>query len=238
MKPTIFWDFDGTLAWCDHIWSNSILKAIRRVNPDTPITLEEIRALNNSAYPWSTPQEPWGILTPQNWWGRLAHSFEELLCRLGETRSNARAASVLIRETILDPSQYHLYGDTVYALRESLKRGYQNILLSNNYPELEEILGALGLRDYFSALAVSALAGFEKPRRELFDYAKELASNPQHCIMVGDSIPADIQGGNAAGMFTILVHQGQCPEAARCCQTLAEIFSSPQGLPFVPAEQD
>ena len=226
MKTAIFWDFDGTLAYGDHIWSNGILAAVRRVNPGTRITLEKIRAINDGGYPWSTPQIPWGILSPQDWWSRLALFFEELLHRLGEPRQVAREASVLVREFILNPSQYHLYEDTVFALKESLKRGYQNILLSNNYPELEEILCALGLRDSFSALAVSALVGYEKPRQELFRYAKELASKPERCIMVGDSIPADIRGGNAAGMFTILVHQGECPEAGRCCQTLAGIFAA------------
>ena len=63
-----------------------------------------------------------------------------------------------------------------------------------------------GLDEYFEGIIVSALVGFDKPRKEIFEYGKELACNPYQCIMIGDNPVDDIKGAKLAGFATILVN--------------------------------
>ena len=67
-------------------------------------------------------------------------------------------------------------------------------------------MNKLGLNEYFDGCVVSALLGYDKPRREIFNYARKLAGNPARCIMVGDNPVDDIRGAKNAGFNTILVN--------------------------------
>lgn len=62
-----------------------------------------------------------------------------------------------------------------------------------------------GLIRYFDDLFVSENIGFSKPQKEFFDECiKRLGKkNADECIMIGDSISSDIQGGYTSGMKTI-----------------------------------
>lgn len=60
------------------------------------------------------------------------------LCRRIPGESRFVEVSRDIKSEILNPENYHLYGDTVCILEKSVKLGYRNYILSNNYPELEE----------------------------------------------------------------------------------------------------
>ena len=44
---------------------------------------------------------------------------------------------------------YRVYPDAAAVLAVCLYKGYKNYLLSNNYPELEEVLARLQLRQFF-----------------------------------------------------------------------------------------
>ena len=88
----------------------------------------------------------------------------------------------------------------------------------------------LGLSPYLDGMTVSGLVGKEKPHPELFRIAREAAGFPQTAVMIGDNPKADIKGGQAAGMKTILV-QRECPnEADGACASLSEIPAMLQKL--------
>lgn len=88
----------------------------------------------------------------------------------------------------------------------------------------------LGLSSYLDGITVSALVGKEKPHPELFRIAREAAGFPQTAVMIGDNPKADIKGGQAAGMKTILVHR-ECPsEADGVCTSLSQISDILQRL--------
>lgn len=81
----------------------------------------------------------------------------------------------------------------------------------------------LGLSFYLDGMTISALAGKEKPSPELFAIARKDAGFPQTAVMIGDNPKADIKGGQAADMKTILVHR-ECPnEADGVCTSLSQI---------------
>ncbi len=93
---------------------------------------------------------------------------------------------------------------------------------SINFPDLADVIKALGFAEYFDDIIVSACIGYDKPRKEIFAYVKSRYPNEQY-IMVGDSVTADIAGGNQAGMKTILVHNGFASHADLCVDSLSDI---------------
>ncbi len=55
--------------------------------------------------------------------------------------------------------------------------------------------------EYLDKIFISEAVGFIKPQKEYFDYIlKELDATPDECIMVGDSLPNDIDGANLSGI--------------------------------------
>ena len=58
--------------------------------------------------------------------------------------------------------------------------------------------------DAFERLFISGQMGAEKPSRVFFDrcLAQLPGVRPEQCLMIGDSLTADIAGGRAVGMRT------------------------------------
>lgn len=78
------------------------------------------------------------------------------------------------------------------------------------YPDANEIL------TYFYNM------GYEKPRKEAYQYAIGQAGYPELCIMIGDNPVADYQGGMKAGMKAILVHSTPLNDEV-CCADLMDL---------------
>lgn len=222
----IFWDFDGTLVYSEHLWSGSMYRAIREIAPDTAVTFEAIRTCNRSGFTWQTPEADHTDLIGMAWWEYMYAHIERSLIACGATPVQAIAAAARTREIILHPESYHVFDDAVETLQALRERGYHHVILSNNYPELETVVSALGLLPYFDGIIVSALEGYDKPRRELFDIAKSRFPAERY-YMVGDNPIADIVGGHQSGMTTILVHGGHhigADHEADCLRKLLTIF--------------
>ena len=203
----IFWDFDGTLAQSPMIWSRSVRRALEETDPSQVIDFEALRELMREGFSWHTPDTPHPDAIGEKWWAAMDRRFQFVYEALGVPVSTAKVASHAVRPLILDPAEYQLYEDTLYILTAAQSRGWQNYILSNNYPELPTIVKALGIADFFAGMIVSGSIGYDKPHPEIFSYARALAGYPSRCIMVGDNPKADIAGGTDAGMATILVHR-------------------------------
>ncbi|XP_046691158.1 N-acylneuraminate-9-phosphatase [Silurus meridionalis] len=90
----------------------------------------------------------------------------------------------------------------VFALLQELKRSYKLLLLTNGEAQTQrEKLEALRCEGLFSALVVAGDYSEQKPAVSIFTHCFELLGvKPQDCIMVGDSLDTDIQGGFNAGV--------------------------------------
>ena len=66
-------------------------------------------------------------------------------------------------------------------------------------------LGKAGLMQYVDGIFGSLDIGYNKPSREYFDYcfSKLGGTRPDQTVIVGDSLNADISGGQAYGLHTI-----------------------------------
>jgi HAD superfamily hydrolase (TIGR01549 family) len=133
---------------------------------------------------------------------KFANDYEAL----GFSKEVAYRAAQLIRNHILDVNQYQEFDDTRATLELLSAEGWRNVILSNNHPDLEELVRGLGLDRHFTDIITSGKVGFEKPRAELFHYALEATgSKRSDSWMVGDNINADVLGAEAVGLRAILV---------------------------------
>lgn len=219
------WDFDGTLAFSKSLWTGSVFDALKAVLPQVEDGLyHEIRVHMRSGFPWHAPDMDHTLFVGEKWWAFMERHFCESYIKCGIAPEIAETAAKRVRSMIKQKSRYTLYEDAADTLRTVKEQGAANILVSNNYPDLGDILDQLGLSIYFDEVILSAVAGFNKPRRELFDLAKASYPNAEF-IMIGDNVNADILGGKQSGMKTVLVHKGFSEHADHCFDDLRSVLS-------------
>ncbi len=217
------WDFDGTLVLSHHLWSNSVRKALDETVPDNKIRFTDIRKCMATGFTWHTPFEDYSNMLGEDWWAFMENHICKSYISLGLTENQAKKASKKVRSILTDTQNFILYKTTVETLKATKNLGHKNIILSNNFPELEDVIEKLGIKSYFENFIISALEGYDKPRSEIFEKAKRLYPDEKY-FMIGDSISADIIGGKNAGMTTILVHKGYNQNADYCVDRLSDIL--------------
>jgi len=205
-NKAIFWDFDGTLVYSNSLWSNSVFKAIGGESNPYGITFSGVRPYMKSGFPWHAYNNDYSHLINEAWWEFMHALLTSVCLKLGLDKEQAEQAAAKVRGYIMDSANYTIYDDASYALEKCMELGYKNYILSNNYPELEDIVAKLGLLPYFKGIIVSGKIGYDKPRKELFEYALNLAGHPETAYMVGDNLLADIEGANQNGMISVLAH--------------------------------
>ena len=223
-NKVIFWDFDGTLVKTEAPWSNSILASIKEIKPDSKLILTDVRPLMQSGFTWDNPWADHTGITGVKWWLHMGEHFKSVAVKLGFNIDDAVKIAQRVRGHMLDIEKYQMFPDAVSTLDIAKEKGYKSYVLSNNYPEVEETANKLGIADKFEGFIVSSLVGYEKPRREIFEEALFVAGNPNVGIMIGDNLKADIDGGNAAGLITVLVHKPPYKGADYCFEDLASVL--------------
>ncbi len=99
-----------------------------------------------------------------------------------------------------------------YELLEYLSQKYIVCAASNGpYEQQIHRLEIANMRKYFDYIFVSEQVGASKPATAFFDYAfreinqdREEPIAPEECLMVGDSLTSDVEGGRRYGMNTCL----------------------------------
>jgi len=83
--------------------------------------------------------------------------------------------------------------------------GYRMAVVSNAEPNLRTRIAAAGLDPFFERLIISAEVGSEKPDAAIFAEAlREMATDAEHALHVGDFYALDVVGARAAGIRAIL----------------------------------
>ena len=105
---------------------------------------------------------------------------------------------------------FHLYDDVAPVLRELARRGIKIGLISNSHRSLVSFEQHFELEGLISAAISSSEHGYLKPHPSIFQAALQLAGvRPEESVMVGDSLPHDIEGALRVGMRGVLVHRGE-----------------------------
>lgn len=125
--------------------------------------------------------------------------------------------------------------DGLEALRDA---GWRIGIVTNGFGDFQNAkIDAVGLRAYVDVVCVSDVEGTWKPEPKIFELASERAGAPlEGGWMVGDSLAADIAGGNGAGMHTAWIRHGRRlavadPRPERVIEHTAEAFGLILGRP-------
>ncbi|MEK7746726.1 MAG: HAD-IA family hydrolase, partial [Elusimicrobiota bacterium] len=128
---------------------------------------------------------------------------------------NAAAAGAVV-EAFLEDSRRLLGRNR--PLLERLARRYRLGVVSNFYGNLDAVLGGERLGGLFGVVADSARVGSLKPDKGIFEYAlSALGAAPPQALMVGDSLPRDMRGAEAAGLEHAWLSGPQGSSRAACC---------------------
>jgi len=219
--PLVLWDFDGTLAWREGLWSGCMVEVLDELESEHGLEHERVRAAMRGRYPWNTPElaHP-HLCDPERWWGEMCAQMQAALASLGVADGRCGELAQAVRERFLDTaSGWRRFEDAPGALDAVAAAGFRSAILSNHVPELERIAADLGLARGMEAIFSSAVTGYEKPHPAAFETALEARGRRGRVWMVGDNPRADVAGAGAAGIPAILVRREG--EAARRADGLA-----------------
>lgn len=100
-----------------------------------------------------------------------------------------------------------MFDDAYQTLDWLRDHGYRLGCVTNRVfggPRFVEEMEELGLDKYFESVAVSCDIGYMKPHPKCYQYTlDEMKLDPNDCVMVGDSLKADVQGAQALGMTAV-----------------------------------
>jgi len=154
-------------------------------------------------------------------------AVRDALDRLGVDYRFARAEPE--EDRFPQTAYFNPYPESVEVLEELKGLSVPLYVVSNWDVELEKVLRDLGWMGYFDGIVASAVLGFEKPRREIFDEALCLANVPaDRAVMVGNDPVSDVRGAFEAGMDSVFVARKdwEAPEATHVLPNL-------RGLPGI-----
>ncbi len=105
---------------------------------------------------------------------------------------------------------WHPESDALNTLEALRRSGYRLSIISNAADDenTQVLVDKLGVRKYLDFVMSSAYAGVRKPNPEIFLKVLGLMdASPQQAVMVGDSLTADIAGGQNLGIFSIWINR-------------------------------
>lgn len=202
-RIAIFWDFDGTLVYSNESFLCSLNDALVRYS--YIIEKSELKSFLISVCSWYAPQRDYVNLIKEDWWNQLLDNVRMFCNKNGIRDKDITLICKAFKENVIN-YEYKLYSDAEDILSYCKLKGYENYLLTNNFPEIVKVVKDFGLDKYFCDYFVSANIGYEKPRMEIFEHAVREANSPTECYMIGDNPVADIKGAQNVGIKTILVH--------------------------------
>lgn len=107
---------------------------------------------------------------------------------------------------------FFLYDDVAPVLRELAGRGLKLGLISNSHRCLASFQRHFELQGLITAAVTSSEHGYVKPHPSIFRAALSRAGvEARQSVMVGDSMPHDVEGARRVGMRGVLLHRARTP---------------------------
>lgn len=97
-----------------------------------------------------------------------------------------------------------------------LSAKYPLYIISNGFRESQDFkINGCNLGGYFKHIIISEMAGANKPHEAIFQYAINLAGcDKDSCLMIGDSLEADVYGALSFGMDAIYFNPNRLEKPA------------------------
>ena len=202
MIKYLFLDLDNTILDFSKAESIAIRKTMRQYGLEPT---DELAARYSAINDWHWKALERGELTkPQVVTQRFAVFFAE------QGIDVDAAAVAKTYETYLSQGHWYLPG-AEEAVKEKLFGKYRLFLASNGTPVVQHgRMTSADLYPYFEQSFISEEIGYNKPAREYFEiaFSRIPGFDPVECVMVGDSLTGDIQGGKNAGLRTVWINPG------------------------------
>ena len=140
-------------------------------------------------------------------------------------------------------SQGILYEQSRPLMDELIKRGYTLYLATNGIAEVQRgRIEVSGTSIYFKDIFISEEMGSQKPDRKFFAHMLEksgLGSKKEQCLMIGDSLVSDIEGGIRSGLDTLWLNMGGLGKNNTAIRATYEMGSLPEMLALLlPLTED
>ena len=202
MIKYLFLDFDNTILDFTKAEAVAIRKTMRQYGLEPT---DELAARYSAINEWHWKALERGELTkPEVITGRFAVFFSE------QGIDVDAAAVAKTYETYLSQGHWYLPG-AEEAVKEKLFGKYRLFLASNGTPVVQHgRMTSADLYPYFEQSFISEEIGYNKPAKEYFEiaFSRIPGFKREECIMVGDSLTGDIQGGKFAGLRTVWINPG------------------------------
>lgn len=148
-------------------------------------------------------------------WKRFARALLEL--RLPDDRLSEKLSDRFLE---LLPQQATLLPFAKELLHYCQSQRYPMAIITNGFDTTQrQKLRAAGIDGYFTEVFSSENCGRPKPHRAIFEMAQKASGAPQasDCLMIGDSLEADILGAQAAGWKTVYYNPLRATHDAKPC---------------------
>lgn len=193
---TILFDADGTLLDFSSAQRRAFLKSCEQfqIPADTPL-VQRYDQINQSLWEQLERQE---ITRSQ----LLERRFRLFFERVGITGVNPTAFNRHYAQCL---AQGFDRTEGAIPVLQALKPYFQLAIITNGIVEIQKSrLAGAGLERYFSHIIISGEIGYEKPDPKFFEQALTCCGVKEHSqvLVVGDSLSADIAGGNTLGLDT------------------------------------
>ena len=208
MKLTaILWDMDGTLLNFLAAEKAAIRDCFRRFELGE-ITDEQIARYSKINIRYWERLERGEITKPEVLIGRFHEFFEAMHLNPEVAEPFNEVYQVSLGDTVV-------YCDDSLNLVKSLAgRVHQYIVSNGTIVAQTKKLKTSGFGEIVDGVFLSEQVGFEKPAKSFFDCVfAEIPDSPENCMIVGDSLTSDIQGGINAGIRTCWYNPAGKPNA-------------------------
>ena len=201
-----------------------MMAALDELIKDHTIAIDTVKPYLSTGFPWHKAEIAHPELSsPEAWWNYMERYLKTIFEKVGFDGQNSCALAKKTHEIYVDEKRYKIFPNTIETLKKLKDSGWKNVILSNHVPELPDIVSKLGFSSVIEECFTSALIGYEKPNSKAFEYVLDYLRHPEFCIMVGDSVKADVQGANKVGMNAILLHTAPPATSFNFCKTIIEV---------------
>ena len=195
MRPTLLIDLDDTLLDFHKGENIAVKKALAQMGlPATEEIAHRYSEINDAQWKRLEKGE---ITRSQVLVGRFQLLFDEM-------GVDASAEEIkLIYEGLLS-KEGHLF-DGAQELLEALQADYDLCIISNGTAVVQDArIAVTGIAPYFKHIFISQRVGVNKPSPIFFERCLEAMPDVRRedCLIIGDSLSSDIQGGMLSGIKT------------------------------------
>ncbi len=199
-RPPIFFDIGDTLVFARRTLHEQVVRICDEAGHqvEEEIVRQTAHQLAQSMQRASTAD----LEAFEAWWRHLYARLLDELRFPGDTE----LASNELWSVWRSGKALRLFPETLPLLDRLRADGFPLGVISNWDDTFENVLGNLGLRDYFEVCVASYEVGVEKPDASIFQAAlRKMGWNGNPPWYVGDRIDKDVAGAQAAGWKPILV---------------------------------